>query len=280
MDLEELKERYKLLPLWVRFLIAGAIGLLPGAYVYYDEGDALQSQLDEVAGLEATARDKFESSRQQKANLPKLEEELAFTEEQLIKAKKKLPDSYRIEDVLQKAATIAKEVGVKLIAFDPGDEIPHNDTYRYVEMPIKTELQGRFSQIAAFFDRIVHLENSIFVRKIEMAKYRIEATPEAGAGQPQKTEFQIARENRQNLRLKATFDLVIFRGMTEAEASMPAPGEEGQEEKPAKGKKAKDAEDGEEKPEEKDEKPVETAQASKPPQTAKTVPQSDDLTTF
>lgn len=215
MDFEELKERYKLLPLWARFLIAAVLGILPGAYVYYDEGDALQAQLEQETSNEATARDKFESSRQQKANLPKLEEELAFTEEQLLKAKKKLPDSYKIEDVLQKAATIAKEVGVKLVQFDPGDEVPHVEDYKYVELPIKTELQGRFSQIAAFFDRVVHLENSIFVRKIEMTRNTLEKATDATLAK--KTEFQIARENRQNVRLKAVFDLVIFRGMMENE---------------------------------------------------------------
>ncbi len=229
MDFEELKERYKMLPLWARFLIAGIIGLLPGAYIYYDEGDALQAQLDEVGSKESEAREKFEQSRQQKANLPKLEEEMAFTEEQLLKAKKKLPDTYRIEEILQTAATIAKEVGVKLVIFDPLDEIQHPDGYKYVELPIKTEIQGRFGQIASFFDRIVHLETSIFVRRLEIARVPLQNLTAALATAPAKTEFQIARESRQNLRLTATFELVVFRGMSKEEAEARPLGENGEE---------------------------------------------------
>ncbi len=252
MDFEEIKERYKLLPLWARFLIAGIIGLLPGAYVYYDEGDSLQTQRDDADVKEGEARAKFEHARKQKANLPKLEEEMAFTEEQLLKAKQKLPDSYKIEDVLQKAAMVAKEVGVKLVVFDPAEiEIQHPEAYNYVELPIKTEIQGRFGQVASFFDRMVHLENSVFVRRVEMARAPIDRRFESGfpnqSGSPadqQKSEFQIARENRQNLRIKANFELVVFRGMTKAEEdAIPVVGENG-EEKPKEGEE-KPAADGE-----------------------------------
>jgi Tfp pilus assembly protein PilO len=236
MDLEELKERYKMLPLWARFLIMGAIGLLPGAYVYYDEGDALQSQLEQEQSDEVVARGDFERSRQQKANLPKLEEDLAFTEEQLVKAKKKLPDSYKIEDVLQKAATIAKEVGVKLVLFAPQAEVRHEEGYRYVELPIKTEVQGRFSQIASFFDRIVHLETSVFVRKIVLEKLVVQKTEAEMQANQQKTDFQLARESRDKLRLKGSFEMAIFRGMKDMEMTQfpegDAPAGDGGKKKP------------------------------------------------
>ncbi len=226
MDLEELKERYKMLPMWARLLVAALIGLIPGGLIYYDEGDTLQAQLVTSQGNEEGARAKFEEARRQKANLPQLEEQLEFTDQQLTKAKKRLPDSYRIEDVLQKTATIAKEVGVRMAKFDPGAEIPHRDSYRYVEMPIKTELSGRFAEVVAFFDRVVHLESSIFLQRIVLERAKLTASGDnevRSVDTNGKTPFQIAKESRQDLKIKATFDLVIFRGMSEAEASAPDP---------------------------------------------------------
>ena len=49
MEIEELKERYKVLPIWARLLTAVVIGLVPAVYVYLDEGDALAARLDEAA---------------------------------------------------------------------------------------------------------------------------------------------------------------------------------------------------------------------------------------
>ena len=223
--MEELKERYKMLPMWARLVLASIVGLIPAAYVYFDEGDALQEQLSTSQDSEEKARDKFEVARKQKANLPQLEEQLVFTEEQLVKAKKKLPDSYKIEEILQKSASIAKQVGVRMINFDPGDEVPHNDDFHFVELPIHTELDGRFAEVMGFFDKIVHLDTSIFIRKIELTrvlkKAQVSSTSQQ-AEQQNKTEFQLAKDNRDNVRMKATFDLVIFRGMNDAEISNPS----------------------------------------------------------
>ena len=216
MELEELKEHYKVLPMWSRLLVAVVIGLAPGAYVYYDQGQTLQDNLAAVQMQEDGARTKFEKARRQKANLPKLEEQLSFTQEQLAKAKRKLPDSYRIEDVLEKAATIAKETGVGLLRFDAGDEIPHNETYHYVELPIVTEVQGRFAQLASYFDRIVHLDGSIFLRHIELVRAKNQTVSQSNR---RKSAYQLAKEARQNLRLKATFELVVYRGMSDAEVA-------------------------------------------------------------
>ena len=223
METEELKERYKILPMWARLSVAALIGVLPAIYVYYDEGDGLQAELEQVTGEEEVARLKFEKAREKKTNVPKLEEKLAFTEEQLVKAKKKLPDNYRIEDVLQKAATIAKEVGVRFVSFDPGDEKRGLGDYKYMEMPIATEIEGRFNQIAAFIDRVVHLEASVFVRNVALEPAEGEdGLRKKGQGNEAAIDaapsFEEAQRSRSELRVQGKVELVIFRGMSEAEA--------------------------------------------------------------
>lgn len=224
MDLDDIKQRYKVLPLWARLTVAGIIGLIPGIYVLMDEGDGLDARRMTAETEENAARTEFEKARENKANLPKLEEQLAFTEEQLAKAKKRLPDSYRIEDILQKAATIAKDTGVKLNGFIPQDETQHCDKARYIERPIKTEVEGRYSELVTFFDRIVHLDGSIFVQRIQMNRTELEENKltnpfqnQDGRSEQKKTPFQLAREARQNVRIKASFDITIFRGISDGE---------------------------------------------------------------
>lgn len=218
MQLDDLKERYKVLPMWARLVACGLIGLAPAAYVYIDESEALQIQLDEGISQQTAARQKFETSRNQKANIRKLEEQLQFTKEQLFKAKKSLPDSYRIEDVLERVATIAKETGVQLVKFKPGGETLNQGAAQYVERAIATEIVGRFSQVAAFFDRVVHLESSIFLKKIQLER-QAGATKTAAPTDAVLSEHQRALAARRDVKIGARFDLAVYRSMTDQEAA-------------------------------------------------------------
>ncbi len=222
ISLDELKERYKLLPVWARLSIAVVIGVLPGIYLYFDEGDALAQKVVESQNNVQTSRDKFEDARKKKSTLPQLEEQMAYTEDQLAKAKLKLPDHIIIEDILEKTATIAKQTGVQLTAFNPAADIPHTLPYQYIEAPINTDVVGHFSQIASFFDQMIHLDGTIFMRRIELTrqdgddKARAGGGP-AGAGADKKTAYEKAQDARQNLMVHAKFDIVVFRSLSEQE---------------------------------------------------------------
>ena len=166
--MEELKQKYKNLHLWARLGLLVILGLLPALYSYLDQGEEFETRLMEAQNQEQTVRLEFEKARQRKASLPKLEEELAFTEDQLARAKKLLPDQVRIEEILEKVALISKETNVSLLRFRPEQTLVHDDVggYRYVEIPIETEILGTYQKIASFFDQIAHLETAIFVREI------------------------------------------------------------------------------------------------------------------
>lgn len=219
MDTEELKSRYKAFPIWGRLLGVALLGLLPAAYTWYDEGDALEARLVEAQGAETAARAEFETNRAKKQNMPKLEEQLEFTDTQLKKARLKLPDSFLIEDVLEKVGAIAKETGVKIVLFKPGVEARAGGDFKYVEKPIATELRGKFAQLMAFFDRVVHLEATIFIRNIELTPFS-DAKPDGEEVRAQRlSAFETARRARADLLVAAHLDLVLFRGMTESEKS-------------------------------------------------------------
>ena len=221
ISVDELKERYKLLPVWGRLAIAFFIGLLPGIYLYFDEGDALAQKLVESQSAVQTSRSKFEDARKKKSNLPQLEEQMAYTEDQLAKAKLKLPDHIIIEDILQKTAMIAKQTGVQLTVFNPAADIPHSVPYQYIEAPITTEVVGHFSQIASFFDQMIHLDGTIFMRRIELTRQDGDDKARGGGGgggdADKKTAYEKAQDARQNLMVHAKFDIVVFRSLSEQE---------------------------------------------------------------
>jgi Tfp pilus assembly protein PilO len=216
MELEDIKDRYKLLPIAARIGVAFIIGILPIVYIFLDEGSILNDQLVELQGRESQTRAKFEKDRDRKANLPKLEENLAFTEEQLNKAKKLLPEAFHIEEVLQKVATTARDVGVSLDNFKPLEEVKKDIGYPTVEISILAEVTGRFGDIGNFIDSILRSEMSLFVKSMTITLANEDNKPKDSMPSTQVSSLS-ARDVRQRVKEKAVLTLVAYRSQTESE---------------------------------------------------------------
>ena len=215
--MDELKEKYRAFPIWARLLMAFIIGIAPGACSYFDEVEVVESGLAEATAREDAARLKFEASRKTKAEIPKLEEQLVFTEGQLEQASKKLPESYLIESGLTLTATNAKQAGINLTGFKPSCELKGQSEFKFVERAIAVSAVGKFQQLASFFDKMVHSEMMLFVREIAIepnTSQTVEPTTDEML-----TPFQIAEKARQNLTLKTSFKIVVFRAMKTEEES-------------------------------------------------------------
>jgi Tfp pilus assembly protein PilO len=226
--LGELRERYKLLPLAGRLLLVGALGLLPALYIYLDEGATLEEAQNSLQQQVEDARQKFTQASQKHSNLPKLEEQLQSTQQQLVQAKKKLPDTYQIELILEKVATLAKGNGVIMALFDPSEEVKHQQPYPFVELPIVIEVLGSFDQVAHFLDQLVHLEGTIFLRSLQLNRAEArdlavlqdgDAADKLNFDQDKRSPFQKAKDARSNMRLKTHLELVVYRSMTNLEAT-------------------------------------------------------------
>ena len=219
MEFAEIRERYKSKPLKVRAAASAGVGTLVVIFAYFSSFDFNQLEEQEVAAS-ASAQDaqtKFESARDQKANLPKLEEAVAVTEEQLVKAKAKLPANYDVEDTLHKVSTIAKEINVQFTSFQPQAEIISTGNNRYAELPINVSLCGSYVQIAAFFDRVVHLEQSVKIRDIKMVSSGPCSTgPKDPESNLPLVGLEGAREQRRRLKIDTTAQLVLFRASQSA----------------------------------------------------------------
>lgn len=216
MDREDLIERYRSLSVRTRILFAILLGLLPGIYIYFEDGQLLTEELEQVRTEHDAQQSKLDHALAQKKQIPQIEQRLVELEDQLGKARKALPENFRVEEVLQKAASIARETGIKIVLFKPGQEKPGVGEYKYMELPIATELSGKFNQIATFIDRLVHLKQSLLVRNISMNYVPFEDS----LANSTQTEHQRALDARQRVAALATVEIVVFRSMTEQEAAM------------------------------------------------------------
>lgn len=216
--MEELLAKYKALKYSLRLLVLILISLIPGVYLYLDSSGSLEADLELAMTEKETAKQAFDKARSRKANLPKLEEQLAQTESQLLEASKRLPDQFVMDKILQKTAMIAQDVGVQLILFDPQDPIPSNTAFRYAKMPISLQLMGTYAQIATFFDRLVHLKLLIHIKNFQLSLTELE-DPNKNFKDPELEKDLIRQQKikRSRTRVNATADLVVYRTLTAEE---------------------------------------------------------------
>lgn len=180
----------------------------------------LHEDVDSVTMSRDSAKAKFEKAVNLKNNLPKLEQTLTNTKGELASASKKLPDNFLIENVLQKTAMIAQDVGIELRSFDPGRVAPSGSTYKYAELPISVQIFGTFSQIASFLDRIVHLELLIHIENLQLELSSLENKTPAALDLSNKINLlAFQKRSREFSRLTGTVDIVIYRTLNHNERS-------------------------------------------------------------
>lgn len=195
--LDELKERYKSLRPSTKYALLVVLGLVPAAWTYYDQGMGLQEQLSEANTAKETANQQYQAAKKKTEDLPKLEAKFTFVTEELRKAQEKLPNKFFMDDILYSTANAAKESGIDLVSFKPGDEKIVQGAHQYMEMPVKLSISGRYSQVVNFFDTIVHLKKIVHIRNITMNAQR-----KANAGGKGST-----------VTIKSAVDLIVFRSV-------------------------------------------------------------------
>lgn len=220
MDLEELKNRYKMIPLWQRMLVIIVLALVPAYLNYTDEVTMLEEQLVSLQAEVDSLNAKFEAERVKRQKLPELEAKLNFTEQQLKESSKSLPESFFIDDVLQEVSVIARDVNVTIEEFDPGSPIVGNSDYKYMELPIYISVTGDFQKILTFFDKIVHMKKMIHLKDIQLIPYQL---PILENETKEDTIFE-KQSSARNLRsLRSFLAINLFKSMTPEEEIKYAP---------------------------------------------------------
>ena len=172
MMLEEVKENYKDMSYKQRAVIMLLVGLLPAAYIYYEEGSGLSEKLQAVQQTKISENKKYKIAKNKKENLPLLEETFAKVTAQLRTAQEKLPNKIYMDDILHSTASIAKETGIRFKSFKPGVEQVMQGAHQYAEMPIALDFTAKYSQVMTFFDNIANMEKIVHLRSISMTAVR------------------------------------------------------------------------------------------------------------
>ncbi len=169
---DEAKENYKEMNYKKRAVIMIVVGLLPAAYMYYDEGSTLQKKLEEAQQAKVAEQKKYQVAKNKKENLPLLEEKFNKVTEQLREAQETLPNKIYMEDILHTTASIAKETGIRFKSFKPGSETVVKGVYQYAEVPIALDFTAKYSQVMTFFDNIANMEKITHLRNITLGAQR------------------------------------------------------------------------------------------------------------
>ena len=218
---DELKIKYKALSLLKRLIICVLVGLLPGAYLYYDQATIVEEEFATAEAGEKQAAQKLLDVDKKLKNLEKTESELAFTTEQLKKAETRLPNDVAIDEVLRQVAKSAKDSSVTIVNFVPGTELLRGDEYKYVEMPVRMVVEAHeYSQLCSWLDTIAGLKARIYLKSWNLR--REAGVPEQdpgsvagindsqGVDEVAKAELE-ARRPRELLRLKLDAELSLYK---------------------------------------------------------------------
>ena len=93
-----------------------------------------------------------------------LEVQMKQRREFLNRIKKILPSEKEIPDILRQISDFAKENNLEIITFEPGKEKPQ-DYYNII--PLKMEIEGRFSNIVNFLNSIESLQRLVVLNDIK-----------------------------------------------------------------------------------------------------------------
>lgn len=243
--LNELLLKYKILQSWKRALITLIFGLTaPVAYSYLQsEVSIIEAAKEESLSRKEQTETKLNGLIKKKKDAPRLEEQKKFTEEQLVEARKHLPDNYFIDQILNKTGLAAMKAKVDLLSFTPGAEATVQGEEQYKELPLALKVRGSYSGIGQFVDNLVHFENMVHVRnlkiKAENRETVIDTVPSGNTSPSQiKSLATRLKEELKDVNLEATMDLVIFRSLRSGEGEAFNNADQGA---PLKEKRAKEA---------------------------------------
>lgn len=158
-------EKILRLPRYKRVLIL--LGLMVvlvvafGYLIYMPQQQALEGVRKEVATLEA----QLQENRRIAGDLPKFKAEYEKMQEQLKLALTELPDSKEIPTLLTGIATRAKDNGLSVLRFKPGNEMPKGF---YADVPVELKLSGSFHEFAMFFASVGNMSRIVNISNLTM----------------------------------------------------------------------------------------------------------------
>lgn len=220
---------YKNSVLLKRLMVCAFLGLLPGVYVYFDGIEMVEAESEAATAGEATAAAQLETVTKQIEILPSLTAQLEKTREQLKIAEARLPDKVQIDQVLRTVGVTVKPAGAEVINFTPQAQVVRGDVYKYVEVPVKIEVEAKeYAQICEWLDSVAGESKLMYLNSWSISARAgkpsdsgsIVQNQSAAPGLPSDAS-QRGMASREGLRLKFMGDFSLYRLATSSEISAP-----------------------------------------------------------
>ena len=155
------------------------------------------SQLEAQKAQQLQLQRRLSEVRAVAENLDKFQQEIETLERKLKVALRQLPDSKELPVLLTDVNTLGKNSGLEIKAFKPSPEVKRDF---YAEVPIEIQFNGKFQDIATFFDQVARLPRIVNVNKMAI---------------------KIDEENTQETVLAVTGEATTFRFLDESEQAPP-----------------------------------------------------------
>lgn len=153
--------------------VALIVGLVLGTALYVVMQMYVFSEIeDEITKLETSIDElerEIEKGRAAKADLPKLEEDIANYQVDLDRLRKILPTQRETESLIKKLKQLTEQGRFQLTKFQPADP---KDRDFYLEWPIRVELDGTYHELGLFFDRLSNFSRIINVDDLSVRPNR------------------------------------------------------------------------------------------------------------
>ena len=160
----DLNEKPWYVALIIGLVLGIAVFVVMQVYVFKD----IQLNIEKTEVTIDELEREIEKGRAAKANIQKLEEDIAQYELELDRLKRILPTSRETDTLIKRLKQLTELGHFELASFTPGEYVDKNF---YWEWPIRVNLSGTYHELGQFFDRL-----SRFSRIINVANLTVQPT--------------------------------------------------------------------------------------------------------
>lgn len=173
-DWKEFETQKKLL-----ILLVVVVGI--GAYYYFEERAPLVAEVESLGAQQVQIRTDIAELRKISLLIPQIEADIDMQQRRLKLIQNSLPTTIGMNRLLSTLHNASKEVGLVVQSFKPGS-LNGSESKFYAVFPIELTIEGAFSTILMFFDKITRLDRIIKVQKVKFSspkkvfsKYHVKA---------------------------------------------------------------------------------------------------------
>jgi type IV pilus assembly protein PilO len=159
-------EQLAKLPKAARAGLLVAVAVAIGAGYFFGIYQGKSEEVQRLRAKELELQRKLTEVRSIVANMAAFEQEIDELEDELAVALLQLPNQKQLEVLLTDISNLGKTAGVEIKSFQREPERVHDF---YAEVPIAIELEGRFHDIAKFFELVAKLPRIVNMGAIAMS---------------------------------------------------------------------------------------------------------------